>query len=99
MESIERRLAALERQAEEQEEKRQALRAQLIALQLVFGRLVAVISATSVAELDAAIAAAKATALTLQSLGFEEDEVRAVAEGIDALQDDLLGEAAPASWH
>ena len=75
MESIERRLAALERQAEEQEEKRQALRAQLIALQLVFGRLVAVISATSVAELDAAIAAAKATALTLQSLGFEEDEV------------------------
>ena len=99
MESIERRLAALERQAEVQEEKRKALRAQLIALQLVFGRLVPVISATSVAELDAAIAAAKATALTLQSLGFEEDEVRAVAEGIDALQDDLLGEAAPASWH
>ena len=99
MESIERRLAALERQAEEQEERRKALRAQLIALQLVFGRLVPVISAASAVELDAAIAAAKATALTLQSLGFEEDEVRAVAEGIDALQDDLLGEAAPASWH
>lgn len=99
MDTIERRLAALERQAKEHEEKRKAMRAQLIALQLTLGRLLPVISAAPAGAIDAALEAAQATVPTLRDLGFDADEAHAVAEAIEAIRADLLGEEETASWH
>lgn len=57
------------------------------------------ISSAPVGAIDAALEAAQATVPTLRDLGFEADEARAVAEAIEAIRADLLGEEEPAAWH
>ena len=97
MESIERRLAALERQAEEQEDKRQALRDEIIALQVLVTTALPIISTSAGAQLCVALDAAiiRASAV-LKAADYAPDEIAGIVGILAAWREDM-GESAGAA--
>lgn len=88
--TLDERIAALEAKIEAMEKARCALRNQFIGLQLVLIRALPVISASSTAQLDAAISDAKGFATDhLLAADYATEDIHAVLDAIEALREDM----------